>query len=128
MLEQAQRNMDVSDVVRVYDDDIGAEVFQTLTVDDITANGLLRPVGARHFSKKAQDLQNLTQVMNTPAFQLIQPHTSALELTRFISDSLDLQGYAIFEENANIQEQRSTASATFQAQEDLAAEAAVPVI
>lgn len=128
MLEQAQRNMDVSDVVRVYDNDIGAEVFQTLTVEDITANGLLRPVGARHFSKKAQDLQNLTQVMNTPAFQLIQPHTSALELTRFISDSLDLSGYAIFEENANINEQKSTASASFQAQEDLAAEAAVPVI
>ncbi|UIW11081.1 head-to-tail joining protein [Vibrio virus VPMCC5] len=128
MLEQAQRNMDVSDVVRVYDDDIGAEIFQTLTVDDITANGLLRPVGARHFSKKAQDLQNLTQVMNTPAFQLIQPHTSAIELTRFISDTLDLSGYDIFSENANIDEQKSTASASFQAQEDLAAEAAVPVV
>lgn len=128
MLEQAQRNMDVSDVIRVYDDDIGADIFQTLTVEDITANGLLRPVGARHFSKKAQDLQNLTQVMNTPAFQLIQPHTSALELTRFISDSLDLAGYEIFKENANIDEQKSTASATFQAQETLAAEAAVPVV
>lgn len=128
MLETAQRNMDVSDVVRVYDNDIGAEVFQTLTVDDITANGLLRPVGARHFAKKAQDLQNLTQVMNTPAFQLIQPHTSAIELTRFISDSLDLSGYEIFKENVNVDEQKKTQSAVNLAQEDIAAEQGVPVI
>ena len=128
MLESAQRNMDVSDVVRVMDDDIGAEVFQTLTVDDITANGLLRPIGARHFAKKAQDLQNLTQVFNTPVGQMITPHTSALELTRFIDDSLSLKGYEIFKENVNIQEQQKTQTAVNMAQEDLAAQQGVPAV
>lgn len=128
MLETAQRNMDMSDVIRVMDNDIGAEVFQTLTVDDITANGLLRPIGARHFAKKAQDLQNLSQVFATPIGQMIQPHTSALELTRFIDDSLSLKGYEIFKENVNIQEQQATQSAVNLAQENIAAEQEVPAI
>jgi len=128
MLEQAQRNMDVSDVIRVMDDDIGAEVFQTLTVEDITANGILRPIGARHFAKKAQDLQNLSQVFNTAIGQMVQPHTSALELTRFIDDSLSLKGYEIFRENANIQEQQRTQSAVNLAQEEIAAQQGVPVV
>lgn len=128
MLETAQRNMDMADVVRVFDNDIGAEVFATLTVDDITAHGLLRPVGARHFAKKAQDLQNLAQVFNTPVGQMITPHTSALELTRFIDDSLNLKGYDIFKENVNVREQQSTQSAVNLAQENIAAEQATPVI
>ncbi|AUR96941.1 head-to-tail joining protein [Vibrio phage 1.253.O._10N.286.45.B12] len=128
MLETAQRNMDMADVIRVFDNDIGAEVFSTLTVDDITAHGLLQPIGARHFAKKAQDLQNLTQVMNSSVGQMVQPHTSALELTRFIDDSLGLKGYDIFKENVNIKEQQSTQSAVNMAQENIAAEQATPVI
>jgi HAMP domain-containing protein len=128
MLEQAQRNMDVSDVVRVMDNDIGAEIFQTLTVDDITANGLLRPIGARHFAKKAQDLQNLSQVFNSAIGQMITPHTSALELTRFIDDSLGLKGYEIFRENANIEEQQRTQTAVNMAQEEIAAQQGAPVV
>lgn len=128
MLEQAQRNMDVTDVVRVYDNDIGAEVFQTLTASDITANGLLRPVGARHFAKKAQDLQNLSGVLNGPIMQLIQPHTSALELTRFIDDTLGLTGYEIFKENVNISEQQNTQTAMNLAEEDLIAQQGMPVL
>lgn len=125
MLEQAQRNMDVSDVVRVMDNDVGAEIFRSITVEDITANGLLRPIGARHFSKKANDLQNLSQTMASPLGQMIQPHTSAMELTRFVEDALDLRGYDIFSENVNIQEQQRTQSAVNLAQENVAAEQAV---
>lgn len=128
MLEQAQRNMDVSDVVRVFDNDVGAEVFRTLTSDDITANGLLRPIGARHFAKKAQDLQNLVQTMSSSVGQMVLPHTSAIEMTRFIDDALDLRGYKIFSENANISEQKNTQTAVNLAQEDLAAEQAVAPI
>lgn len=128
MLETAQRNMVMTDVVRVMDNDIGAEVFRTLSSEDIMANGLLRPVGARHFAKKAQDLQNLSQVFNTSVGQLIQPHTSAIELTRFIDDSLSLNGYEIFKPNVAIEEQQATQSAANMAAEDLAMEQEGPVV
>lgn len=128
MLETAQRNMVASDVIRVMDNDIGAEVFKTLSVDDITANGLLRPIGARHFAKKAQDLQNLAQVFNTPVGQMVMPHTSAIELTRFIDDTLGLKGYEIFQPNVAIEEQKETQTAMNMAQEDLVAQAEAPVV
>ena len=127
MLESAQRNMDMSDVIRVMDSSLGAEVFRTLTADDITASGLLRPIGARHFAKKAQDLQNLAQVFNTPVGQMVMPHTSAIELTRFIDDSLGLKGYEIFRPNVAIAEQKQTQSAVNLAEEDLVAEQGAPV-
>lgn len=122
MLETAQRNMEFTDVVRVYDNDVGAEIFKSLTVDDITANGLLRPVGARHFAKKSQDLQNLTQVLNTGVGQIVAPHTSALEMTRFINDTLGLSGYEIFKANVAIEEQKNTQTSLDQAQNELVRE------
>lgn len=128
MLETSQRNMVMSDVIRVMDDDIGAEIFKTLTVDDITANGLLRPIGARHFAKKAQDLQNLAQVFNTPVGQMVMPHTSAIEMTRFIDDTLGLKGYDIFQPNIAIEEQKETQSAVNMAEEDLIAQSEAPVV
>jgi hypothetical protein len=128
MLETAQRNMVVSDVVRVYDNDIGAEIFKSLTVDDITANGLLRPIGARHFAKKAQDLQNLSQVFNTGVANMIAPHTSAIELTRFINDTLNLKGYEIFRPNIAVEEQRETQTAMNLAEEDIIAQQGAPVV
>ena len=110
MLEAAQRNMKVEDVVRIYDDDIGADVFVKLTVNDIIANGILRPVGARHFAKQAKDLRNLAEVFNNPTIgEMLKPHTSAVELSKFINDTLGLNGYKIFGPNIGIKEQENTA-------------------
>ena len=113
MLEAAQRNMKVEDVVRIFDDDIGADVFVTLTVNDIIANGILRPVGARHFAKQAKDLRNLVEVFSNPALaEMLRPHTSAIEFTKFIDDTLGLNGYTIFSPNVGIKEQENTAIET----------------
>lgn len=108
MLEQAQRNMTTGDMIKVMNDAAGVEVFKTITAKDIIATGLLRPIGARHFAQKAQDLQNLTQVFNTGIAGMLQPHTSAIELSRFINDVLQLQGYTIFSPNIGVQEQADT--------------------
>jgi len=66
MLECARRNLDGNDIVRSVDSETGLQEFLTLTKEDITAAGVVRPVGARHFAKQAQDLQNLLSVMNSP--------------------------------------------------------------
>jgi hypothetical protein len=127
MLEASQRNMVGSDVVRVMDDAVGAEVFTSLTTNDITANGLLRPIGARHFALKANALQNLIQVFSSPLGQKIDPHSSGLEITRFVDDALQLHGYDIFGENKAVEEQQRTAEAVGASQEELIAQSQQPV-
>ena len=59
MLELARRNMEISDVVRVVDDEFGAALFETITPEDLAARGKIRPVGARHFAARANQIQNL---------------------------------------------------------------------
>lgn len=108
MLETARRNMDGSDIIRTMDDDVGVQEFMTLTREDITAAGKIRPVGARHFAKQAQDLQNLNQVFNGPMGQLVAPHTSGKNLIKFIDDVVGIKAYNIFSENAALFEQQET--------------------
>jgi hypothetical protein len=126
MLEISTRNMDAADVIRVMDDDLGVSEFLTITRADITANGVLRPVGARHFSKQAQDLQNIVGVFSSPLGALVAPHTSGLALTKFIDDVTGLKGYDIFRPNAAVFEQQETQSLVNQAQEDLQVQQQVP--
>ena len=125
MLEIARRNLDSSDVIRVSDNELGLTEFMTITVEDITANGKIRPVGARHFAKQTQDLQNLIGVFNSPLAGMLQPHTSAIELTKFINNVVGLEGFNIFQPNIAIAEQQDTQRAVNQASEDLEVEAAV---
>jgi len=120
MLESAQRNLQVADTIRVADTDLGATLFREVTALDIMANGKIRPVGARHFSKQSQDLRNLSDVLNTAIGQMVAPHMSAIELTKFIDDSLGLKGYKIFSPDAAVKEQEKTAVKTGMAQENVA--------
>ncbi|MNQ04009.1 Bacteriophage head to tail connecting protein [compost metagenome] len=126
MLEVARRNMDGSDVIRVMDDDIGVKEFLSITRDDITANGILRPVGARHFAKQAQDLQNVIGIFNSPIGAMVAPHTSGKALTRFVDDVTGLSGYDIFRPNIAISEQQETQALMNQAAEDTEVQASVP--
>lgn len=123
MLETARRNMEQSDVLRVMDDDLGVEAFMSITRSDITANGVLRPVGARHFAKQSQDLQNLIGVMSSPVGQMIAPHTSAKNMARFVEDAIRLKGWSIFSPNVAIDEQAETQAYMNQAQEDVEVQA-----
>jgi len=128
MLETSRRNMDGMDVIRVFDDEFGVELFQSITKQDITANGRIRPIGARHYAKQAQDLQNLMGVFNNPAVtQMIAPHTSAINLTNFIEDVTGLKAYGIFSPNVAVSEKQETARQAGQAEEDLAVEQQGPI-
>lgn len=118
MLEEAHRNMEKTDVIRIIDTGLGVQQFKSVSKEDITADGILRPVGARHFAQKAQELQNLIGVFNSPMGQLLGPHTSAIGLTDFIKDVVDLKGYNIFQPNIAIMENQETQALANQAEED----------
>lgn len=118
MLEEAHRNINVVDVIRVVDKDLGVQQFIDVTREDITADGIIRPVGARHFAQRAQELQNLVGVFNSPMAQVLAPHVSGVELSKFIGDVVDLRGYKIFQPNIAISEQQETQALAAQAEED----------
>ncbi len=121
MVEVAHRNFDKTDIISIIDNDIGVQQFKQITKDDLSANGILRPVGARHFAQRAQELQNIVGIFNGPIGNLITPHTSTTALARFIEDAIDLRGYNIFQKNVAVQEQQQLQSLMDQAQADNAA-------
>lgn len=103
MLEASRRNMG-NDVVKVLDDDLAVEQFMSITKEDITATGILRPIGARHFSATAQLVQNLTQLSASNIGQLITPHISTVKLAELIEDTLGLSRYDLVTPNIGIEE------------------------
>lgn len=125
-LELSRRMMDTRDVVRVMDDDLGAERFLNVTKEDITAKGKLRPVGARHFSARANRIQTLTQLSATPVWQQIQPHISNKQLAKFVEDILDLHRFDLVKDNIQVFEQADTQRLINQVQEELAVEQETP--
>lgn len=127
MLETSRRNMDQSDVVRTLDDDLGVQTFLTVTKEDITASGTIRPIGARHFAAQAQLLQNLTGVYNTPVGQMIAPHTSSISMSKLVEDILGLERWQLYKPNVAIFEQQETQRLVNQAGEDLQVEQGMSV-
>lgn len=108
MLSDAISAGDVSEVVRSFDEEIGAEDFLRVTQDDLMAEGLVRPIGARHFGQQAQILQNLSQALASPLGPLVQPHISGKAAARLLEDSLQLQKYSLIRPNVGLSEAAET--------------------
>ena len=119
MLEVARRNLDTGDVLRVMDDDLGVTRFLSITKEDITATGKLRPIGARHFAARAQLVQNLTGLFNSPISELVTPHISGKKLSRLFEDVLGLSRFQLFRDNVAVFEQIETQQLMNQAQEEV---------
>lgn len=126
-LEIAVRNFEGVDTVRTMDNSLGVVEFSTITRDDISASGILRPVGARHFAEAANELQTIVGLANTPIWQQIAPHVSGIALTKFVEDVTAIAGYEIFMPNIAVQEGKDTAALSGQASEDLEMEVTAPV-
>jgi hypothetical protein len=127
MLEMAKRKVDSSDLVRVMDDDLGVIEFLSITKEDITATGKLRPIGSRHFAARAQLMQNLLGVFNSPVGQLIGPHISAKALAKMLEEQMGFEKYQFIRPNVAISEQAETQSLMNQAGATLENEQAVPL-
>lgn len=127
MFETARRNLDGFDLIRTVDAEFGTQEFMSITREDITSNGKIRPVGARHFAQQAQDLQNLVGIFSSPIGQIISPHVSSVQMAEFLSNELNIRGYKIFQPNVAVREQQVTQGLANQAQEDLQASRTAPV-
>lgn len=128
MLESARRNLAGVDIVSLVNEELGVQEFLEITARDLVSNGIIKPVGARHFAKQAQDLQNLMTVFNSPLANFIGPHTSGKNLTKFVNDISGLEGYEIFSEGAALYEQQELASKQGNLQEEAAAVDSTPTV
>ena len=93
MLELARRNLSGALTIKVFDNDLNATTFQTLTVDDITGIGRIKPIGARHFAEQAELVQNLTALTGSNLWATVQPHFSGVVLARILESIFDLKDY-----------------------------------
>ena len=127
MLEMARRNMDIAEISRVMDDDLGVTDFISITKDDITAKGKLRPIGARHFAARAQLIQNMLGIFNSPMGQVIAPHVSAKRLAKMVEEYMGFEKYEFIKDNAAIFEQAETQKLVNQVQQEMQIEQATPL-
>lgn len=126
-VENAKRNLSVSDVLRVVDSDLGVVEFMNITKDDLVAKGRLRPIGARHYAAKAQLMQNLMGIFNSPMGALVQPDLSRKALTTLLEEMMGLAKFKLFRTNAAISEQLETQRLTQEGQIALEGEATTPL-
>jgi len=126
MLEMSKRNMDMAEVAKTIDDDLGVIDFMSITKDDITARGKLRPIGARHYAARAQLIQNMMGLFNSPMGQVIAPHISAKKLAGMVEEYMGFEQYDFIKDNAAIFEQAETAKLQQQVQQTIQAEQATP--
>ncbi len=106
MLESARRNMTPT-TIRVFDEEEKVGTFRDLTPEDITGNGRIRPIAARHFAEQANLVQNINQFYNSAIGQDqgINVHFSGEKLARMFETLLDIESYNIVEPYIRISEQ-----------------------
>ena len=95
MLELARRNLSGSTTIKVFDDELKVATFQTLSVEDITGVGRIKPIAARHFAEQAELVQNLTSLTGSNLWPTVQPHFSGVKLAKILENVFDLQDYEV---------------------------------
>jgi hypothetical protein len=94
-LELSRRNLTGAIVIKVFDDDLKAASFRTLSVEDITGIGRIKPVAARHFAEQAELVQNLTSLAQSPLWAVVQPHFSGIKLAKIFEKSFNIENEEI---------------------------------
>lgn len=113
MLETSRRNLSSAMVIKVMNDEFNIATFQSLTVEDITGIGRIKPIAARHFAEQAQLIQDLTNLTGSGLWPTVQPHFSSVKLAKIIEDSFNMKDfevvmpYVALAEQADAQKQAS---------------------
>jgi len=123
MLELARRNMTSPATVKVFDDEFKLASFMSLTPDDITGMGRIKPVGARHFAEQAELVQNLTNLAGSPLWQTMAQHFSGIQLAKTFEHIFNMGRYNLVMPYIGIAEQADAQRQAQALQEMVAMEA-----
>jgi hypothetical protein len=101
-----RRRIDNIDTIRIFNSELGIQKFHDITSEDLTASGRLVPIASRHFSEKAETLQNLLSLMNSSVGQDggIRPHISGKTLAALVEELLGLEDRNLFGDNVQVNE------------------------
>lgn len=127
MLVLAKENL-TDTTIRTIDDEYGVVGFRTITRGDLSANGRIKPVAARHFAEQAEMIQNINNWSQSPLGQdpEVKQHFSSVKLSELIEDVLNLQDYDVVTPYVRISEQAEAQRLVQTAQESLMAESQAP--
>jgi len=110
MLEMSRRNMGPSETIKILDNDFAVVSFMKVTKEDLAAKGKIRPIGARHFARNANMIQNLTNMYSSAIGQdpAVSAHVSGKTVAKMIEELLGLERYKLVQDNIRIVEQLET--------------------
>ena len=96
MLEMSRRYMNPQDIP-IFDEEYGVTTFSSLTAEDVTGNGRIKPVAARHFADRAERIQNLNNFFQTSLGQdeMIKMHWSSVKMSQMIEEMMDISQYEL---------------------------------
>lgn len=124
MLEMGRRYMVESDVIRVVDDTLAVQLFKTITPEDLTASGRIRPRGASHFARKNAIIQNLNTFLSSAVAQdpAVKVHISGMATAQMFEELLEIERFGLVKENVRLDEQAQTQRIMSSMEEQLGAE------
>lgn len=127
MLAEARANLNPT-TIRIIDDEFNSASFRDLTKSDLSAQGRLKPVAARHFGEKAELVQNLTNFFGGPIGQdqQVQQHFSSVKLAKMFEEILGIEDWEIVQENVRISEMQDTQRMSNAGEEQVMMEAMTP--
>lgn len=128
MLEEAVRNMGKAEPVKMFDQDLNSEFFVDVTKKDLTGNGKLYPMGARHHADKAKFIQDLAQTIPM-VYQIedVAAHISGKAIAHALEENLGWESWKIVRDNVRITERAATDRFAQSTAEQNQVEQAVPV-
>jgi hypothetical protein len=107
MLELSTRNLDMIDNIEIVDPNSGVSVFREVKKEDISGNGKIVPMGARHFAEKARRVQSLSTLWQLKATDpTVAAHLSGKKFAQIIAEELNEP--ELFGENVAVREQTET--------------------
>jgi hypothetical protein len=107
MFSEALRNMDASEPIGILDPASGETVFKTIQKEDITGNGKIVPMGARHFAERARRVQNLNTLLQIKMMDpTIGVHLSGKGIAEILAEEIGEK--KLFIENIQVTEQMET--------------------
>lgn len=119
MFEMCVRLMPPIDV-GVYNDELNITSFKTLGISDITGNGRIRPVAAKHFAEKAERVQNLHAFYSSPVGQdpSVMVHFSGVKTAQMMEDLLELENYELISPFVRLSEEAQAQRLAMSQQEE----------
>lgn len=127
MLELARRNLDKVSI-RMWDSEGKFADFLQLSAEDITGNGRLYPVAARHFAEQAELVQNITNFYSSApgSDPEVRVHFSSVGVARMVEELLGLEEWKIVQPYIRLTEQAQAQRLANVNQENVTSEISTP--